>query len=362
MPVVSNFVVATVSGTISAFAEQAAQNAKDKRAPIKSEQKLFHHHAYNVEQAHGKIDKHVDEICRLPHALEHARSNEGTVVKRIGMSKDEEDQETQTEGAETKRARELVLARLVLELAIQLESKARIMLVQTLDPDSKARKLLKADANLQRRVLDTVVTQQRNDELAENGETSIRSRRMSRGSMRSNNHDCLLANTAFLEPLDGDDDKAVREMEEERREEAARKEAKSKAKARRRAAKQKASLKIRRTASFARSVRSVHSATGANGNGESSGWEDDHAIDDDEAEDSDFSRPFEQLDKLEQVRQYRETFAGLLAAGSKLMRMQGLERLAFERRLENDHELDFGGMLLGTGRKGPAERVLGIDV
>ncbi|KAM0750985.1 voltage-gated potassium channel [Meredithblackwellia eburnea MCA 4105] len=69
-----------------------------------------------------------------------------------------------------------------------------------------------------------------------------------------------------------------------------------------------------------------------------------------------------ETDTLEEIRRYRETVGGLLAAGSLLMKLEGKERGRFERRLDGEHEADHGGMLLGSGRKGPAEKALDIDV
>jgi sulfur relay (sulfurtransferase) DsrC/TusE family protein len=65
---------------------------------------------------------------------------------------------------------------------------------------------------------------------------------------------------------------------------------------------------------------------------------------------------------LELVRRYRETFGALLAAGSELLELEGEERFRFERRMENEEELDHGGLILGAGREGPAEKAFGIDV
>lgn len=69
-----------------------------------------------------------------------------------------------------------------------------------------------------------------------------------------------------------------------------------------------------------------------------------------------------ETDVLEEIRRYRETLGGLLAAGTLLMGLDGAQRQRFERRLDGEHEEDYGGMLLGYGRKGPAEEALGVDV
>jgi hypothetical protein len=70
---------------------------------------------------------------------------------------------------------------------------------------------------------------------------------------------------------------------------------------------------------------------------------------------------YQQQDYLHQIGAYRMTHAALLAAGSKLLKLEGEERYYFERRLEGNERLDHGGILLGVGRKGPAEKAMGVE-
>jgi hypothetical protein len=70
---------------------------------------------------------------------------------------------------------------------------------------------------------------------------------------------------------------------------------------------------------------------------------------------------YQQEDCLNQVGRYRLTFAALLAAGSRMLALEGHERWYFERRLEDHDKLDQGGISLGAGRKGPAEVAAGVE-
>jgi len=81
-----------------------------------------------------------------------------------------------------------------------------------------------------------------------------------------------------------------------------------------------------------------------------------------EADDEEREEEEGKLSTLEQVRRYRQTYAGLLAAGTRLLELEGDEQWKFERRIEGEHERDHGGIILGSGRKGPAEEALGVDV
>lgn len=52
-----------------------------------------------------------------------------------------------------------------------------------------------------------------------------------------------------------------------------------------------------------------------------------------------------ETDRLEEIRRYRETLGGLLAAGPLLMGLDGPQRLRFERRLDGEADADHGVLL-----------------
>lgn len=236
VPVVTNFVLSTVSGVLTEIADRVGESAREKRAPEESELKLYHSHAYNIHQSMKRLSRQTSD-------------------RKYPL--DDKD--------------ERAMAGLVIGLAIRLEAQARAMLIESLEVGSQSQLLLRADLSLQRRMTREL-------------QAKLNKRDPSPEQM-----------LAF----------AIAEDQEIEKE------------------------KI------------------------------------DEKVNCPFTYPEDVVcgeDKLEEVRKYRQTFAALLAASSQLLKLEGDERLLFQRRLERDEDFDQGGILLGAYRKGPAEKALNVDV
>lgn len=240
------------------------QHARDKYAPTAGAEKKFHSHAHYVKGTAQQLKSHFD-------------------LKR--NSESSEDQKIE-------------LTRLVLDLAVKLESDARSMLLDSIPRGTKPHVLLRADRILHLRAL----------ERAE----SVGSAAEAAG--------------------------AAAEEEE----------------------KQAAAAEDEEKAGAGRPYARQTSPWLSNGEPLDVLKELDGTVK--EERDSEMQRAKRDEDTLGQVRRYRHTFAALLAAGSMLLELEGEDKRRFERRVKGEERVDHGGILLGGGRQGPAEEALGVDV
>ncbi|KAL8291716.1 hypothetical protein RQP46_001974 [Phenoliferia psychrophenolica] len=119
VPIVTNFVVSTISSLLHSMAAAKFERARDQHAPTTAEQRKFHTHAYNVESSTQRLK----EKFSLPE-------------DGAGEGKKKED-----------------LAKVVLGLAVRLEAQATTLLLETLERGSKEQLLIRADRNLMVRAL-----------------------------------------------------------------------------------------------------------------------------------------------------------------------------------------------------------------
>lgn len=252
-------------------AEQAENQADEEmQMPEDLRMRLARNHPHNYRKSH--TDFVAEEHKRLEDSLAH-----------LGRNTEDEDIDAENAAEEREQEREQeedrVLTEYVLELAVELEKLARRLLLGHMSEESDARMLLKADRIVQLRNIRSLAMQEEDgyDQPEEDPNQSSSRTNVADDETRVGN-----------EPEKRDQDGGVSNLERQ------------KGKAEREGRPRINAL-----------MRKYY---------------------EEEAELVPFQTDISEQEALELVGRYREAFAGLLAAGSRLLRLKDKEECLFERR------------------------------